>query len=63
MTLWALVSTRIVEELFLIREERSVLMPEPYWSVPPEKDMLPEEPSAAALPICSVPAERAVPPV
>ena len=46
----------MAEPLFLMREEISVVMPEPYCKVPPPKVILPEAPSPVELPITTVPA-------
>jgi hypothetical protein len=63
VTLLPLVSTRIAEELFLIREEISAVMPLPYCSPPLLKVTFPEVPSALAFPITTVPVLREVGPV
>ena len=47
----------------LKRLERSVVMPDPYFRVPPPNAMVPLVPSALAWLICSVPALMLVPPV
>ena len=56
-------STEMAPVLFLMRPERSVVIPEPYPSVPPVKVSVPLPARALALPNWSAPAARVVKPV